>query len=364
MSPLEFIVVRDAVQKSKKSAIVISEFVGISRLLTGAYNFNPYNIREMVDCLENAVNQSTSGEKEGNFKRMIEYVKSHPVDLWAYKFLKDIKFINHKRKILIGQEGRKLLNNKIAFEKKKEFLASKEFMNKYKKADSKLIIILINKVQQILLEKNSETDFTDESEDVSDTEISEVTVELIKRLSLQENTKIWIISADDKQKVHETFSKIENIGLAAEDGYFYRWNSKGDKNEEDWSTLVKDHDCSWIELVKSVMKNFADSTEGSYIQEKDSMISWNYSKLAPDYGQGQMKELNSLLKDVFRNFDIEINKRKGKLEVKSKIEPKNLIMKIMNRLSMISPIDFVFAFGNEDRYQEIFSFLDNKRNYN
>lgn len=48
MSPLEYVVVRDALGKGKKSSVLISEFVGGSRLLNGAYRFNPYNIREMV----------------------------------------------------------------------------------------------------------------------------------------------------------------------------------------------------------------------------------------------------------------------------------------------------------------------------
>lgn len=48
MSPLEYVVIRDAMGKGKKSSVLMSEFVGGSRLLNGAYVFNPYNIREMV----------------------------------------------------------------------------------------------------------------------------------------------------------------------------------------------------------------------------------------------------------------------------------------------------------------------------
>lgn len=48
MSPLEYIISRDTVGKGKKSLVVMSEFVGISRFLPGCFSFNPYNIREMV----------------------------------------------------------------------------------------------------------------------------------------------------------------------------------------------------------------------------------------------------------------------------------------------------------------------------
>jgi trehalose-phosphatase len=295
---------------------------------------------------------------------MLDYVNSHPIDKWAYRFLKDIKFINQKRRMLIGNEGRKLLNDKIIRERKKQFVLSKDFIQTYKASKARLIIILLNKAREIMIEKNSEDEDDSNSDEGSDKEISEVTLELINRLSKNKNTKIWVISADEKSKVHDTFSKIENLGLSAEDGYYYRWHSKDDRSKFDWSTATDDDDCSWIELVKSVMKIFTESTEGSYIEERDSMIIWNYSKVAPDYGQGQMKELSSLLKDLFRNFEIEINERKNKLECKSKAEPKSLILKIMNKMSIISPIDFVFAFGDDERYHDVFSFLDNKKNYN
>ena len=76
-----------------------------------------------------------------------------------------------------------------------------------------------------------------------------------------------------------------------------------------------------------------------------------------------MKELNSLLKDIFCNFDLDIIARKGFLEVKTKMDPKKLILKIMEKLWLVSPIDFIFSFGNEERYRDVFDFLDNKKNY-
>lgn len=296
---------------------------------------------------------------------MLGYVNSHPIDKWAYKFLKDIKFINQKRRMLIGNEGRRLLNDKLVKESKWQFFMSKEFDRIFKASKARLIIILLNKVEEIMVDKNSDEE---EEEDISgseesEKELSQVTIDLINRLSKNKNTKIWVISADEKSKVHNTFAKIENLGLSAEDGYYYRWHSKDEESKLDWSIAIDDDDCSWIELVRAVMKIFTDSTEGSYIEERDSMIIWNYSKVSPEYGQGQMKELSTHLKDLFRNFEIDINERKGKLECKSKAEPKSLILKIMNKMSIISPIDFVFAFGDDERYHDVLSFVDNKKNY-
>ena len=291
MSPLEYVIVRDAVGKGNRSNVLISEFVGGSRLLNGAFRFNPYNIREIIKCLETAVDILTPENTEKRFKSMLQYVNSHTIDIWAYNFLKDIKFVNQKRKAMLGYEGRQLLNNKLMMEKKKEYVTSREFINTYKVSKSRLIIILIESFKELMIETNSADDEYG-SEEMSDVEMTDITIKLIHKLSEKRNTKVWLISSDQKAELHTHLHKLSNLGMAAEDGYFYRWHSKNVKNKNDWSRLIKDGDCSWIELVKSIMNSFTESTEGSYIVEKESMISWNYSKVAPDYGQGQMKEMN------------------------------------------------------------------------
>ena len=74
---------------------------------------------------------------------MLEYVNNHPIEKWVFKFLKDIRFINHKRKKILGNEGKQLINNKINMEKKQKFVNSKEFISTYKSAESRLILILL-----------------------------------------------------------------------------------------------------------------------------------------------------------------------------------------------------------------------------
>ena len=255
----------------------MSEFVGGSRLLSGAFRFNPYNIWEMVACLEHAILNLTPQDKERKFKSMLDFVNRHPIDKWAYKFLKDIKFINQKRKQVLGNEGKQLLTNKINMEKQQKFVSSKEFISSYKKSKWRLILIFLEHVEELFIDKNQEDIGIDESDDISESDITEVTYELIKRLSNEENTKVFVISSDGKQRLHDIFASNENLGLAAEDGYFYRWSSLNNKTSIDWSKLSRDDDLSWIELVKSVMKTFTDNTEGSYIEEKESMIIWSYT---------------------------------------------------------------------------------------
>lgn len=44
---------------------------------------------------------------------------------------------------------------------------------------------------------------------------------------------MFVISPHNKKAVHNWFSQISSLGLAAEDGFLYRFNSQF-KNEYEW----------------------------------------------------------------------------------------------------------------------------------
>lgn len=243
MSQLEYMIIRNALGKAKKSSVLISEFVGGANLLAGAYKFNPYNIKEMVKCLEKAVSYDTPQEKELKFKSMIEHVDSNTVEKWAYRFLRDIKYV-HQKKLMLGHEGKQILANKLLIQKKKELLSSRDFLKNYHNSKSRLIIVLLDKIIEMLNEKGyygsnpSESD----SEETSDTEISQEILALLNKLSKDKKNKIWVISSEGRDKVMSCFQKLNDLGLAAEDGYFYRWHSQSGKSATEWTTLLKDND--------------------------------------------------------------------------------------------------------------------------
>lgn len=102
--------------------------------------------------------------------------------------------------------------------------------------------------------------------------------------------------------------------MAAENGFFWRWNSV-DLNEHYWFKLIQVVDFCWIESVKDIMKSYTEKTDGSYIEEKESMIVWNYKDSDPEFGNWQAKELTSHLEHLFGYLPIEIVHGKKCLEV-------------------------------------------------
>lgn len=104
------------------------------------------------------------------------------------------------------------------------------------------------------------------------------------------------------------------MGLAAENGFFWRLDSK-DKTEHQWIKLLKTSDFCWIESVKEIMQTYTEKTDVAYIEEKETMIVWNYKDSDPEFGNWQAKELTSHLEHVFCNLPIEIVQGKRQLEV-------------------------------------------------
>ena len=71
---------------------------------------------------------------------------------------------------------------------------------------------------------------------------NEPTPEAIKALdlvsSIPENI-VFVISSESRKHMHNWYSKkASKLGLAAENGFFWRWTST-DKSEQDWNKLIE-----------------------------------------------------------------------------------------------------------------------------
>jgi len=63
------------------------------------------------------------------------------------------------------------------------------------------------------------------------------------------------------------------------------------------------------------MQSHTEKTDGAFIEEKDTIIAWNYQDMDPEFGNWQAKELTSHLEHVFCNLPIDIVRTKKSLEV-------------------------------------------------
>jgi trehalose 6-phosphate synthase/phosphatase len=90
LPPLEFITVKKHLQRFKKASVILSEFSGCNRALGGVLKINPFNVDEISNNIDLAINMPPE-EKEQRLKIASNYISKHSTYKWAEAFLKDLK---------------------------------------------------------------------------------------------------------------------------------------------------------------------------------------------------------------------------------------------------------------------------------
>ena len=80
---------------------------------------------------------------------------------------------------------------------------------------------------------------------------------------------VFLLSGEKKKILtHLLGGNSSNVGLAAENGFTYKWNTPGSK----WQMTNEMFDDSWKDTVKQIMQIYTMRTTGSYIDVKGSAV--------------------------------------------------------------------------------------------
>ena len=72
------------------------------------------------------------------------------------------------------------------------------------------------------------------------------------------------------------------MGLAAEEGFYFRFNSLF-KNEYEWQRLLdnsanqSEDEIEWMEIVEELMAHYVDKTDGACIEKKECSIVFDFA---------------------------------------------------------------------------------------
>ncbi|CAM9115789.1 unnamed protein product [Choristocarpus tenellus] len=79
---------------------------------------------------------------------------------------------------------------------------------------------------------------------------------------------------------------------------------------EDWGSewIRRSHnaDLSWRGEVLSILQNFTDRTPGSFLELKDSGLTWHFQDTDPDFGQTQAKNLQLHFEQMLQNEPVRV----------------------------------------------------------
>ncbi|KDO60795.1 hypothetical protein CISIN_1g044635mg [Citrus sinensis] len=334
--------VRDGSEPSspKKSMLVVSEFIGCSPSLSGAIRVNPWNIDAVSDAMDSALEMADQ-EKQLRHEKHYRYVSTHDVGYWARSFLQDLERTcrEHVRQRCWGI-GFGLSFRVVALDPNFKKLSMEHIVSAYKRTTTRAILL--------------DYDGTLMPQASIDKSPNSKTIDILNSLCRDKNNMVFLVSAKSRKTLAEWFSPCENLGIAAEHGYFFRL-----RRDEEWETCIPVADCGWKQIAEPVMKLYTETTDGSTIEDKETALVWSYEDADPDFGSCQAKELLDHLESVLANEPVTVKSGQNLVEVKPQGVNKGLVAKrllsTMQEREMLP--DFVLCVGDDRSDEDMFEVI-------
>ncbi|XP_022887580.1 probable alpha,alpha-trehalose-phosphate synthase [UDP-forming] 9 [Olea europaea var. sylvestris] len=322
------------------SMLVVSEFVGCSPSLSGAIRVNPWDFDSVAEAMNLAISMPDL-EKQLRHEKHYRYVSSHDVAYWARSFMQDLERAcqDHYDKqcweLGFGLNFR-VLSLSPGFRK----LHSDNVVSAYKRTSTRAIFLdydgTLVPLSSMVRSPSSEV------------------VTILNALCDDPKNTVFIVSGRGRGSLNDWLAPCEKLGLAAEHGYFIRWDKTSD-----WESLSAD--LEWKDIVEPIMKLYTEATDGSYMEIKESALVWQHRDADPDFGSCQSKELLDHLENVLANEPAVVQRGKYIVEVKPQGVTKGLLARKVLALMVKNGKlpDFVMCIGDdrsdEDMFESILS---------
>lgn len=180
-------------------------------------------------------------------------------------------------------------------------------------------------------------------------------VAAIKGLCNDKRNTVFVVSGKERHSLTKTMGNIPNLGLAAEHGMFISWPTNRMSPKRRWETLVPETDRTWRSLAITIMEVYTSRTHGSYIEETEMKVLWQYRDADTEFGSLQAKELEDHLAKYLRSFPVDILhggiEEGGYVEVRPKGVNKGVLaMRVLKRYPEVSQkdrVDFALVLGDD-----------------
>lgn len=373
--PFEFIYAHEL--KKKPGVVIVSEFSGSSRVLTGSVGVNPWKREEIVKAIDLAVNMSED-ERVARHKKDLEYIAANSRTKWAERILVDLK--RTKKYAAEGEHmgyglglGFRMLEFNAGFKMLETEAVAKAYRTSFRR------VILLDYGNTLTQEERGANDFTkylncgsDQALDapsvLSKSDAPAASPELLSSLSLlcaDPRNTVFVLSGKERGDLENTLGSVRGLGLAAEHGYLYKWGDtrSGAGADDVWLCTKDNFDDSWKDLTHSVMDIYTQRTHGTYIELKGSALLWQFRDADPEFGQLQAKELHDQLNQVLEHFHVEVITGTDYLEVRPEGVDKGVIVdRVLSTLETSGNyVDFVLCVGDDSSDEFMFQYLEDTR---
>ncbi|KAF7986361.1 hypothetical protein HWV62_35372 [Athelia sp. TMB] len=316
---MEFVI---AQEKMKKSPIVLSEFMGISKNMEPALQVNPWNLGDVAAAMHEGLVMSDE-EKAKRHDALYKVVTTHTSHTWAALLVK----------MLLGQI------NKENTARQTPYLPKEKLIERYNAASKRLLLFDYDGTLTPIVKTPSMAVPSEEA------------LEAIEKLTADPKNLVYLISGRDQEFLMHHFGHFSKLGMSAEHGGFIR-----EPGHERWTNFTQSLDMSWMSEVHEIFKYYTERTTGSHIEVKKSSITWHYRSADPEWGQFQCRQCQDLLENnLAHKRPIEVLVGKKNLEVRPVAINKGEIVK---RIVFKNPdAQFIFCAGDDKTDEDMFRAL-------
>ncbi len=116
----------------------------------------------------------------------------------------------------------------------------------------------------------------------------------------------------------------------------------------------------WRGIVVPILRLYSESTDGSWVEEKESAVVWHYANADPDFGSWQAKELLDHLEGVLSTEDAEATSGAGIVEVKPRGVSKGGVAErvLLDLAATGDAPGFVLCVGDDRSDEDMFAAME------
>eukprot|EP00013_Stygamoeba_regulata_P004470 CAMPEP_0177637672 /NCGR_PEP_ID=MMETSP0447-20121125/5092_1 /TAXON_ID=0 /ORGANISM="Stygamoeba regulata, Strain BSH-02190019" /LENGTH=868 /DNA_ID=CAMNT_0019139607 /DNA_START=61 /DNA_END=2667 /DNA_ORIENTATION=+ len=319
-------------QAEQHGALILSEFTGSARCLSGAFLVNPYSIGKTADAIHAALTMPAA-DLALKASQNLTFVRGHSACSWGASFL--------------GELARSSMVELVTPELNREELlaafraAAAERSTDEQTVPSRLLLLDYDGTLAPIVSVPSLAAPTPELLDI------------LTKLAACPANRVAVVSGRDRDSLGSWLGDVPNLELCAEHGNYHRL-----PNSQEWEETFADLDMSWRPRVEAALRLFSDRTPGSFIEFKRVNLVWHYRNADPDHGEWQAKELKIYLERLMSTTSVELEVMMGKkaLEIRPVGFHKGRMVKRLLASSKEVP-KFLMCMGDditdEDMFREL-----------
>ena len=299
--------------------LVLSELAGAAAEMSEALVVNPYDVDATAEALRRAL-EMPADERRTRMGLLRERVASHDVHWWARAFVAALERIPAASSRGTAPSPRHAVEAALAQGRDAPHLA----------------LLLDYDGTLVPFAPRPELAAPDRA-----------LIELLTALAARPDTEVHVVSGRRRAGLERWLGALP-VGLHAEHGLWTRFPG------EPW-TSADGGTPEWREPVLAILRDFADRTPGSLVEEKTAGAAWHYRSADPDLGPAQAKELSLHLATLLANVPVEILPGDAVIEVRPHgINKGRAVGQILSRAP---PGTLLIAMGDDRTDEDMFAAL-------